>query len=62
MEKVNINNAPAAALQQIKHVGKRRAQLIISGRPYKDIYELSALKGFGRKRLDDITAQDVAIT
>jgi DNA uptake protein ComE-like DNA-binding protein len=61
MQKVNINKAPLAILLQIIHVGYKRADKIIANRSYKDIHELSKVIGLGKKRMDDIIAQGIAI-
>jgi DNA uptake protein ComE-like DNA-binding protein len=54
---VNINTANADDLISIVHIGSGRAQLIIERRneaKFKDLYELSTVRGFGKKRIDDI--------
>jgi len=55
--KINLNRANENELQQIIHVGKIRALKLINRRPYKDIYELSNVKGLGKSRMNDILAQ-----
>jgi DNA uptake protein ComE-like DNA-binding protein len=61
MKKVNINKAQYAILLQIIHIGKKRAEKIIANRPYKDIHELSKVIGLGKKRMDDIITQGIAV-
>lgn len=55
--KINLNRADATELQKIVHVGSARALKIIARRPYRDIYELSNVKGLGKSRMNDILAQ-----
>lgn len=62
MEKVNINRATEQELQKIRFVGEKRAPLIIEGRPYRDLYELSKIKGFGKKTVDKVIADRIATT
>ena len=53
----NINTATIEELVQVVHIGTSRANQIISRREeqrFKDIYELSSMRGFGKSRLDDI--------
>jgi DNA uptake protein ComE-like DNA-binding protein len=61
METINVNKAPAAYLMQIIHIGAKRADKIIAGRPFRDLYELSKVAGLGKKRMDDILKQDEII-
>jgi competence protein ComEC len=54
---ININTATIDELISIVHIGETRATQIIARReekPFKDIYELSSMSGFGKSRLDDI--------
>lgn len=54
---ININTATMDELLDIVHIGKRRAEAILNRRneaKFKDLYELSSLKGFGKSRVDDI--------
>ncbi len=60
MEKVNINIATIDELKTIRFVGEKRSLLIIEGRPYRDLYELSKIKGFGKKTIDKIIAEGIA--
>jgi len=59
-ERVNVNKASEKELYEIIHVGPVRAKRIIEKRPFRDIYELSTVKGFGRKRIDDIILEGIA--
>lgn len=54
---INLNRANETDLQTIIHIGKKRALKIIENRPFKDIYELSNIRGLGRSRMDDIIKQ-----
>jgi DNA uptake protein ComE-like DNA-binding protein len=61
MKKININKAVSKELCQLVHIGKKRADKIIAGRTYRDIYELSKVKGLGAKRMDAIIEQGIAV-
>jgi competence protein ComEC len=60
--KININKASVTDLQGIIHIGPKRAERIINKRPFRDLYELSIVLGLGKKRMNDIIAQDFATT
>jgi DNA uptake protein ComE-like DNA-binding protein len=60
MKKVNLNTADICDLCQIKHVGQVVANRIIDARNFKDVYELSKVKGLGDKRMTDILEEGVA--
>lgn len=53
---VNINQADVEALQQIKGIGKKKAQRIVDYRtqngPFKSIEELTQIKGISLKILE----------
>lgn len=57
---INLNTAELSELIKLKNVGLVRAQAIIDKRPYRDIYELSTVKGLGKKRIDQIVEQGLA--
>lgn len=57
---INLNTAELADLTKLKNIGLVRAQSIIDKRPYRDIYELSTIKGLGKKRIDEIVNQGLA--
>lgn len=59
--KIDLNRADEKALQQIIHIGPARAQKIIAGRPFKDLFELSNVRGLGKKRMWDIINQGFAV-
>jgi len=48
---IDINSATEKELQRIPFIGKARAAEIITKRPFKDIYELSNIKGLGAARM-----------
>lgn len=45
IDKININNCSFEALDTLRGIGEKKANLIISNRPYKDIYELRKVIG-----------------
>ena len=58
---VNINTGTEKELISLVHIGPVRAKLIVSGRPYKDLYELSTIPGLGKTRVDGIIGEGRAI-
>jgi competence ComEA-like helix-hairpin-helix protein len=64
MNRIKINKATLEELTEIIHIGLKRAQLIIEYRkeqPFKDLYELSVIKGFGKKRINSIITEGKAV-
>ena len=59
--KIDLNRATEIELQHIIHIGSQRAKDIIEGRPYRDLFELSNVKGLGKKRMWDIINQGYAV-
>lgn len=60
--KININKAGNYGLQDIIHVGHITAGRIIAHRrqhKFKDIHELSFVKGIGTKKMADIIEQGI---
>lgn len=53
---ININKALIKELQSIRNIGPVMAKRIVLGRPYKDIYELSKVRGLGKARMEMIIA------
>jgi competence ComEA-like helix-hairpin-helix protein len=49
---INLNTATLEEIQTLKRIGEKRAQLIIDNRPYKDVYEVSAVSGIGKKVIE----------
>ena len=49
--KININTASAEELQKIPYIGPKKAEKIISGRPYGKIEDILKVHGFGEKTL-----------
>ncbi len=59
-EKIDINTAPLEELVKIVHIGKVRAEELISLRPFFSLDELTKVKGIGEKYLEDIKTQGLA--
>ncbi len=59
--KIDLNRADEKQLQNIIHIGPARAKKIVAYRPYKDLFELSNVKGLGKKRMWDIINQGYAV-
>ncbi len=57
---ININEASEADLHQIIHIGPERAPLLIQGRPYESIDNLTRINGIGPARIKDIKEQNIA--
>jgi competence protein ComEA len=54
---ININKATREELISLKGIGPAIADRILERRrtePFKDIYELSVVKGMGRRRIDKL--------
>ena len=54
--KLNPNTATPAELTSIKGIGKKKAELIIAGRPYATLEDLLSVKGIGKKTLEQLRA------
>jgi len=59
-EKIDINTAPIEDLIKIIHIGKSRAEELVSLRPLFSLDELTKVKGIGKERLRDIKEQGLA--
>jgi competence ComEA-like helix-hairpin-helix protein len=57
---VNINTASMEEVQEIIHIGPKRAEDLIGLRPYNGVEDLDKINGIGPARLDDIMSQDLA--
>ena len=51
-EKVNLNTADEAALEDLPGVGPAHAKAIIAARPFKSVDDLERVKGLGKARID----------
>jgi competence protein ComEA len=51
-EKVNLNTADAAALEELPGIGPAHAKAIIAARPFKSVDELASVRGVGKSRSD----------
>jgi competence protein ComEC len=58
--RININKATEKELTRIIHIGPATARQIIEKRPFGSIDDLSALRGIGEKKIEDIKAQGLA--
>jgi len=61
--RVDINKASLEQLIAITQIGPARAEAIITYRNtnvFRDLYELSAIRGIGQKRIDAIVSEGVA--
>ena len=61
--RVDINKATLEQLLAITQIGHVRAEAIIAYRDtnqFRDLYELSAIRGIGQKRIDAIVSEGVA--
>jgi len=55
--KIDINSAPLEDLIKIIHIGKARAEELISLRPFSSLDDLKRINGIGEARLEDIKKQ-----
>jgi competence protein ComEA len=51
-EKVNLNTAEAAELEDLPGIGPAHAKAIIEARPFKSVDDLERVKGLGKARID----------
>jgi competence protein ComEA len=51
-EKVNLNTADAATLEDLPGIGPAHAKAIIEARPFKSLDDLERVKGLGKARID----------
>jgi len=59
-EKLDINSATAAQLEQLKGIGPVRAEAIVKGRPYKGKDDLVRMKIIPQSVYDEISDQIIA--
>jgi competence protein ComEC len=57
---IDLNRADAESLQTLIHIGEKRAEAIIAGRPWNHVRELTAIHGIGGGRLQEILDQNWA--
>ena len=53
-ERVNVNTASLAELQQLKGIGPVKAKRIVESRPFRTVDDLIRVKGIGPKTLENI--------
>lgn len=58
---VNINKASTKDLEKIVNIGPKRAVAIQENRPFKDLYELSKVPQIGKKRMEAILKEGIAV-
>jgi competence ComEA-like helix-hairpin-helix protein len=51
---VNINTATAAELESLPGIGPSLAQLVIAGRPYKDVADLARIRGISERQVEQL--------
>jgi len=56
---IDINTAGLSELTEIVHIGKARAKMIIKGRPWGSVNELTRIRGIGAGHLQDIIDQGI---
>jgi len=56
---IDINMASLSELTEIVHIGEARAKVIIEGRPWESLNELTRIRGIGAGRLQDIIDQGI---
>ncbi len=57
---IDINTAPLEDLVKIVHIGKTKAQELVSLRPFYSLDDLARIRGIGEKALEDIKRQGLA--
>jgi|SRR5690625_8941 len=57
---VDINSASISELQEIIHIGEKRAEQLIELRPFNNVSELERINGIGQARMDDIMEENKA--
>lgn len=59
---ININTASKNELQEIIHIGPKRADDVINNRSYDSVDDLQSINGIGPARIADIKAEGIACT
>jgi len=57
---IDINSASISELQEIIHIGEKRAEQLIELRPFNNVSELERINGIGQARMDDIMEEKKA--
>lgn len=57
---VDLNTSTPEQLKQIKHINDERSLMVVEGRPYTSVDQLTKVKGIATKRLDDIKLEGLA--
>jgi competence protein ComEA len=52
--KVNLNTASREELKSLPNIDNKRADAIIGGRPYRSIYDLRSIHGFGMETIHNL--------
>lgn len=61
MKTINVNHPTESEFCGLTRVGKTKAAVIVAGGPFKDLYELSKLKGCGKYTIDAIIGKGVTV-
>lgn len=57
---INLNTAPKERLEEITHIGEKRAEQIVGLRPFLSLEDLDRVPGIGPSRISDIKNQGLA--
>lgn len=57
---INLNTASLEDLEEIKHIGKEKAQEVIDKREYEKVEDLTIIDGIGPERIQAILSEDKA--
>jgi len=56
---IDLNTAEPERLEELPHIGPSRAEMIVEGRPWSDVDDLTRLSGIGPARLSEIEASEL---
>ena len=55
--KVNLNTATQAELEKLPNIGPKRAEAIIAARPFRQLEDLTKIKGLSRSQFNELKEQ-----